>query len=840
MRKTLLSFIAIFLIFQTDKAQVVYSVSSIPYAPLAYSTGTILPTGLLDDMYSAVMPIGFTFNFFGTDYNNLVIGSNGIVSFDTAKAGSFCAWSLTDTIPTAVATDMRNAIMCPYHDINPASSSSNHIAYFSFGTAPYRRFVINFYNVPMFSCTSLTNTGQVILYETSNNIDINIENKPVCSGWNGGRATEGIENSAGTTAYVIPGRNASVWTTTNESYRFCYNGVCEVAGDSTAVVLRGKAYYDWNNNCIYDSLTDVAAPYQYITNDTGYVMAMTDIDGNYELIGDTGYRVVTIDTSAYFTVQCPSPGVYPLHLTAAPDTIAHLNFGDTAFHCLSPELGIYSWGLKTCDTVTLSTIAISYYNPSPLSQFNANLILHLNDSMRINASCSYAFSTLGGNDYAVTIPDTILPFQHQLIIIPINTGCDTIGTLYSYSAELISDNLCGTYRDTAYNTTALSAAIDPNDKMVRRFGAMGQSFEAIQDVDSLATLEYVINFQNNGSAPASFIRIKDVLSTKLVAGTIRLISSSFPCYMTISGNEITFNFDNINLPNGTIDDPTTHGYVIFKVTQVNGHRQGTEIENVASIFFDNAPAVVTNTAIARIPYTCYGSLNPMITTVSCFNQTDGRIAIHPTSLYAVPSYTWSTGASTPDIEDLSAGTYSVTVNDSLSCSYYQTFNLANPTEIIVNIATTKDSACNGDLISLTASGADAYTWEDFSVSSPFLNNYLAGTTTFTVVGYDTHSCSDTASITVYLKNCTVGIDEIDVKGIHLFPSQTNSIFNIQIEDAPIESIDILSMDGKLVKTAPIVSNSGSLQVSVQDISKGLYFVKVLAGGHLYYGKVIKE
>jgi hypothetical protein len=34
--------------------------------------------------------------------------------------------------------------------------------------------------------------------------------------------------------------------------------------------------------------------------------------------------------------------------------------------------------------------------------------------------------------------------------------------------------------------------------------------------------------------------------------------------------------------------------------------------------------------------------------LSCFNQTDGRIAIHPTSLYAVPSYTWSTGGEKHD------------------------------------------------------------------------------------------------------------------------------------------------------------------------------------------------
>ncbi len=842
MKKILPIIFCFFLLSSITKASVTYSISSLPYAPLSYSSGTILPTGLADDIYSSVLPLGFTFNFFGNDYADIVIGSNGIVSFDTTHAGGFCAWVISATIPDtrAVDMDMKNAIMCPFHDINPAASSTNHIAYFTFGTAPNRRFVVNFYNVPLFSCSSTINTGQVILYEGSNNIDINLQDKPVCAGWGGGDATEGIQDALGTDAYVIPGRNKAVWTASNESYRFCYNGVCPVVNDSTEVVIRGKAYYDWNSNCAFDSISDIAAPYQYIVNDSGYVLAMTDINGNYELYSDTGSRVISIDNSSYFQTACPTPSNYPLHITVAPDTISHLDFGDTAFHCIAPELGIYSWGLRDCDTVTLSNISITYNNPSPVMQYNSSLILHLNDSMHINAAFSYVYSYLGGNDYLIDIPDTMPSMSFENIIVPINTGCDSLGTLYSYSAELISENTCGIHIDTAVNITALSSAIDPNNKLVRRFGQVGYSFEEVSEIDSLSTLEYVINFQNEGTAIASFVKIRDIISSKLILGSIRIVSSSFPCYLSISGNEVTFNFDNINLPFGTIDDPTTHGYVIFRIAQAMGHRRGTEIENVASIYFDNATAVVTNIALAKIPYACNGLLNPVLTPVTCHNDEDGVISINPTSLYAAPRYLWSNGENMASINHLSAGTYSVTVYDSLGCTYINSYTLSNPSEVNVSISSTKDTACKNELISLTASGTEAYTWEGFSVSSPYLNNILAATTTFTVVGYDAKSCSDTASITIYMKDCNVGIETISANLISIFPSPSKDWVTIQVEQNDINAIKIYSFEGRLIKNYEFENASNSRQIQIGDLSSGVYLIKAMSTAHSYIGKVVKE
>ena len=66
-----------------------YGVSSIPYAP-PYPYGLGTPTSVnTDDVWSNVISLPFTFCFFGNTYNQLVIGSNGVISFDVSQAGGY-------------------------------------------------------------------------------------------------------------------------------------------------------------------------------------------------------------------------------------------------------------------------------------------------------------------------------------------------------------------------------------------------------------------------------------------------------------------------------------------------------------------------------------------------------------------------------------------------------------------------------------------------------------------------------------------------------------------------------------------------------------------------------
>ena len=211
-----------------------YSITTTPYLPEPYA-GTAI--SLTDDLHSGVVNIGFTFCYNGTNYTQCVISSNNYVTFDLAVAGTYSPWP-TVPVPALTPTQIQNAVLNPWQDINPGVGGQ--IFYQTIGAAPNRRFVVSYLNVPMFSCSSQLYSSQTVLYESSNCIGSFITTKPVCSTWNGGNAVHALHNAGGTSATIVPGRNNTQWTATNEGHLFvptCAPCQTPESMDCLAVVL---------------------------------------------------------------------------------------------------------------------------------------------------------------------------------------------------------------------------------------------------------------------------------------------------------------------------------------------------------------------------------------------------------------------------------------------------------------------------------------------------------------------------------------------------------------------------------------------------------------------------
>ncbi len=224
-------------IFETGSTNQ-YSVSSIPYAPpFPFTGGTQIFIGI-DDRWTNVITLPFNFCFYGNVYNQLVIGTNGVASFDLSLANNFCQWNFTTSIPTPGPPPggiYNNSINGAYHDIDPEVTGFSflppffipnpaNINYAVLGAAPCRTFVINWSNVPHYTCNSLQTTQQVVLYETTNVVEVYIQSKPTCNSWNSGNAVIGLQNANGTQGITPPGRNTGNWSANNEAWRFTPNG----------------------------------------------------------------------------------------------------------------------------------------------------------------------------------------------------------------------------------------------------------------------------------------------------------------------------------------------------------------------------------------------------------------------------------------------------------------------------------------------------------------------------------------------------------------------------------------------------------------------------------------
>lgn len=201
-------------------AQTNYSVTAIPFQPFS---GTLSPLATPDDQYTSAITLPFSFDFYGNTYNQIVIGTNGVINFNSNLAGQSCPWSFSSTIPNA-SFPIQNSILGCFTDMDNRTATGT-LTVGSYGTAPYRKFVVFFNNQPHFQCNAtVTASFQIIISETSNNIDVQLINRTACTTWNGGRGVIGLINPTATQAITPPGRNTGNWNASQEAWRFYRQG----------------------------------------------------------------------------------------------------------------------------------------------------------------------------------------------------------------------------------------------------------------------------------------------------------------------------------------------------------------------------------------------------------------------------------------------------------------------------------------------------------------------------------------------------------------------------------------------------------------------------------------
>lgn len=196
-------------------AQNDYNVLPIPHQAYVFDA---LPLTTNDDEYSGVINIGFSFDFFGNNYDQLVVSTNGFIDFQLNNANMHSQWTFNQSIPNT-SFPVKNSILGCYHDLDNRNQIGS-ITYASIGIAPFRKFVVDFSNQPHFQCAAVRSSFQMIIYETFNYIDIQLVDKGLCATWNQGNAVTGIINLEGNIAFTPPGRNTGAWAASQEGWRF--------------------------------------------------------------------------------------------------------------------------------------------------------------------------------------------------------------------------------------------------------------------------------------------------------------------------------------------------------------------------------------------------------------------------------------------------------------------------------------------------------------------------------------------------------------------------------------------------------------------------------------------
>jgi hypothetical protein len=192
------------------KARVAFTPEPIP---------NVVPYPVPDDGWipNSQVPIGFSFNFQGQMYDKVNVSSNGILLFGDIPAGNIDGYPAAGFIPSR--SNPNNIIAIAWTDWQD-DVVPDPIHWETRGTAPNRRFILQYNNVPEYNDANAPGavspsagrvTAQVVLSEGSNDITIYTNSLTTTSPHT---VTQGIENATGTVANYD-----SVWNPLMNGYQ---------------------------------------------------------------------------------------------------------------------------------------------------------------------------------------------------------------------------------------------------------------------------------------------------------------------------------------------------------------------------------------------------------------------------------------------------------------------------------------------------------------------------------------------------------------------------------------------------------------------------------------------
>lgn len=311
----------------------------------------------------------------------------------------------------------------------------------------------------------------------------------------------------------------------------------------------------------------------------------TKSDGTYAFYVNTGeYLITPVFENTYFTVPVAETITFPL----LNGTTTPLNFCVHA-EGVHPDIEVIMAPVTNARPGFDAIYKIVYKNKGN-QIIEAGSVTCVWDSARLGfVNMTPLADVIEPNTYT-WFYDYLKPFESREILMTLNVNSPTdtpsvnVGDVLPFTMTSVP----ATDETPADNNFTLNqivvGSMDPNNIVCI------QGENASPDVIG-EYLHYIVNFENTGTAPATFVVVQqDINPDEFDMNSLQLINSSHGVTSRVNNNRVEFRFENVNL--GVAD----HGNILYKIKTKKSLKAGDRVTNTANIYFDYNFPIETNDA----------------------------------------------------------------------------------------------------------------------------------------------------------------------------------------------------------------------------------------------------
>jgi uncharacterized repeat protein (TIGR01451 family) len=354
--------------------------------------------------------------------------------------------------------------------------------------------------------------------------------------------------------------------------------------------VTGRAFMDHNLSCTRQG-SEPYVPSGIVEVLPGPYYASTDAVGSYSIVLPTGSY--TLEQQSNSLDEHCTGGPIPFTITAGQT--ATVNLPDTSAVSMDVQLtlsgGIARPGFDL-------QYGISARNLTPAASGSTSLSFTFDPTLGYLSATPTPTSVVGNVITWNQAQLTAWQQRNYTIRFQVPPDIGLLGYELQATAIVGTANTDGDLsNNTATNLRTITGAYDPNDKLAYTSSGSTNAWQ----IGSDEWIDYTIRFQNTGTDTAFHVVITDTLPTNLDPSSITMGAGSHAFSWDLrDAGTLKFYFTSILLPDSNVNEPASHGFVSFRIKPREPVLPGTSFENIANIYFDFNPPVITPPSVLTV------------------------------------------------------------------------------------------------------------------------------------------------------------------------------------------------------------------------------------------------